>query len=190
MRNKDENKKLAIFNAAVELITQNGLADTSMSMIGKAAGISSSTIYVYFNNKEDMLNKLYLWIKEESSHILLNGLGGALPVKEGIKQFWHNIYSYIMDEPVKFAFSEQFAHSPLLNKLSKAEGSRYYQPLFDLLQRGIGQGVIKDVPVDLLSAQIIAPVMYLAKQRLEKEIGILDEMLEDAFSMTWDAIRA
>ncbi|MDB4867155.1 MAG: TetR family transcriptional regulator [Cohnella sp.] len=38
-----------------------------MSKIAKKAGVSASTIYVYFENKEDMLNKLYLSIKKKMS---------------------------------------------------------------------------------------------------------------------------
>ena len=40
MRVKDDKKEKAIFDAAISLITANGLADTSMSKIAKAADVS------------------------------------------------------------------------------------------------------------------------------------------------------
>ena len=52
MRHKDDNKHQAICDAAIELITKNGFADTSMSKIAKAANVSPATIYVYFESKE------------------------------------------------------------------------------------------------------------------------------------------
>ena len=49
MRHKDENKNESIFQAAIDLINEIGLAETSMSKIAKKAkkaNVSSSTIYV------------------------------------------------------------------------------------------------------------------------------------------------
>lgn len=188
MRTKDENKLTAICNAAIELITARGLADASMSKIAQAANISPSTIYVYFENKEDMLNKLYIWIKRESSIAFLKGIHEDRPVKEGVALLWHNIYQTLTAEPVKFAFGEQFANSPLVNRISKEEGGKYYQPIFNLLQRGITEGVIKDMPLEILMAHILAPIMFLVKRQLGGEIVMTEPMVNDAFLMTWDSI--
>ena len=65
MRHKDENKRLSIYNAAMEVVNTSGVEKASMSKIANAAGVSASTIYVYFENKSDMINKLYLMVKEE-----------------------------------------------------------------------------------------------------------------------------
>ncbi|MEP7039456.1 MAG: helix-turn-helix domain-containing protein, partial [Acidobacteriota bacterium] len=65
MRVKDDKKLQAICDAAIELITANGFADTSMSKIAKAAQVSPATIYVYFENKETLLNEIYLLVKQE-----------------------------------------------------------------------------------------------------------------------------
>ncbi len=62
MRHKDDNKHQAICDAAIGLITANGFADTSISKIAKVANVSPATIYVYFENKEDLLNKVYLFV--------------------------------------------------------------------------------------------------------------------------------
>ncbi|MCZ8522715.1 helix-turn-helix domain containing protein [Paenibacillus mucilaginosus] len=59
MRHKDENKNEAIFKATIQLLNEIGFSDISMSKIAKRAHVSPSTIYVYFENKEDMLSKLY-----------------------------------------------------------------------------------------------------------------------------------
>ena len=85
MRHKDDNKREAIRNAAIELITTIGFADTSMSKIAKAANVSPATIYVYFENKEDLLNQIYLMVKREISEAMLAGYDDGLPVEDGFK---------------------------------------------------------------------------------------------------------
>ncbi|MFN0223999.1 TetR/AcrR family transcriptional regulator [Paenibacillus sp. KR2-11] len=48
-----------MFKATIQLLNEIGFSDISMSKIAKRAHVSPSTIYVYFENKEDMLSKLY-----------------------------------------------------------------------------------------------------------------------------------
>ena len=57
MRMKDENKKAAITKAIIGLINQIVFANISMSKIAKATGLSAATLYVYYENKEDMHNQ-------------------------------------------------------------------------------------------------------------------------------------
>ena len=65
MRMKDENKKTAITKAVIGLINEIGFANISMSKIAKSTGISAATLYVYYENKEDMFRKVYMEIKKE-----------------------------------------------------------------------------------------------------------------------------
>lgn len=50
---KDEKKKLIVM-AAMQVIAKNGLNNTKMVDIAKAAGIGKGTIYEYFKSKDDI----------------------------------------------------------------------------------------------------------------------------------------
>ena len=63
MRMKDETKKQAITKAVIRLINEVGFANISMSKIAKTTGISAATLYVYYENKEDMFRKVYTEVK-------------------------------------------------------------------------------------------------------------------------------
>lgn len=60
MREKDTAKQTSIIDEVSNIILNEGIAAVSMSKIAKASGISSSTIYVYFTDKEDVLKQVYL----------------------------------------------------------------------------------------------------------------------------------
>ena len=51
-------KKEALFEAAYELFTQQGVAETSISDITSRAGIAKGTFYLYFQNKDDLRDQL------------------------------------------------------------------------------------------------------------------------------------
>jgi len=190
MRTKDENKRIAIYHAAMEIITADGLANTSMSKIAKAAGVSSSTLYVYFENKEDMLNKLYLMAKEELSASMLQGGHEHREVKAGLELFLRNYINYSLSFPVKFSFQEQFYGSPNISPETKEKAQAYYAPLFEVLERGIQQGIIKDYPRELIGAFIFAPAIFIVRAHHNKELEATEQLLEKALEMTWQAIRA
>jgi len=136
-----------------------------------------------------MLNKLYLWIKEKSGEYIFKNLDDELPVKDWIQLFWKKAYDYMVLEPVKFSFTEQFANSPIIKKIGKSVGAGYYSRFHGLLNKGIRLNVLKNVPTELLSAFILAPITYLAKQKNSENIKITDESIQNAFILTWDSIK-
>ncbi|QQS39963.1 MAG: TetR/AcrR family transcriptional regulator [Acidobacteriota bacterium] len=188
MRTKDENKKEAICRAAIDLIQSGGFEDTSMSKIAKAAGISPATIYVYFENKEDLLNEIYLKVKRAMSTAMMRDLDEGGDIEEEFRKVWFNFYRYAAENPVDFAFGEQFANSPLVNRLSRDEGEGYYGPLIELFERGKREGVFKDIPLAVFSAFAFFPVIGLVRNRNSENLVFGRELLEKVYEIAWDAV--
>ena len=63
MRVKDEDKVTRIYQAAMRVINRDGFQGSSMSKIANEADVSAATIYLYFENKDDMINKLFIHLK-------------------------------------------------------------------------------------------------------------------------------
>ncbi|EUJ29992.1 TetR/AcrR family transcriptional regulator [Listeria grayi] len=63
MRIKDEAKVTAISQAVFQITKQEGLNNASISKIAKLAGVSPATVYIYYQDKSDMLSKIYLTSK-------------------------------------------------------------------------------------------------------------------------------
>ena len=55
MRTKDEGKQDAIIKATIKLVNEIGFVSSSVAKIAKEANVSPATIYVYYQNKEDLL---------------------------------------------------------------------------------------------------------------------------------------
>ncbi|MBX7220024.1 MAG: TetR/AcrR family transcriptional regulator [Blastocatellia bacterium] len=187
MRHKDDNKHLAICDAAIELITTNGFADSSMAKIAKAANVSPATIYVYFENKEDLLKKVYLLVKQELSTKLLHGFSESLPVAAGFRVIWDNFYRYALENPVRFAFTEQFANSPLVDGC-REESMNFFHPLLRLIERGQAEKIIKDMPLEIFIAFTFSPLTGLIKEQFSNRIVLDQQTLDMIFEIAWDAV--
>ena len=60
---RDRPKYKQIIDSAVIVIAENGYHQAQVSKIAKEAGVSDGTIYLYFKNKEDILNDLLQALK-------------------------------------------------------------------------------------------------------------------------------
>lgn len=188
MRVKDDKKLQAICDAAIELITANGFADTSMSKIAKAAQVSPATIYVYFENKETLLNEIYLLAKQEMSAALLRGVKSDSSVAEAFKITWDNFYRYAMRNPVRFAFTEQFANSPLVGGICKERSMEFFKPMLDLFERGKREKVFKDVSLEIFIAFAFSPLTGLIKEHLSGRINLNKKTLATIYEIAWNAV--
>lgn len=189
MRHKDENKRTSIYHAAMEVVNHEGVEKASMSKIAKAAGVSSSTIYIYFDNKADMINKLYLLAKQELGTALFKGVSDDMSVEVASKTWMNNYFYFLVDNPLKLSFLEQFYNSPSISPETEAKGQEYFTPLHKLHQKGVSEQLVKDYPLPLLKAFIFEPIMSLARSHINREIEIDKELLQKALDMTWSAIK-
>lgn len=188
MRVKDDKKQRAICEAAIKLIVETGFAETSMSKIAKAAGVSPATIYVYFENKENMLNALYSLVKKEMAAALTRGLMPEMSVKESFGIVWDNFYKYTTGNQVRFAFTEQFANSPLVDGVCKEESMEPFKPLIEMIQRGKKEKVLKNISDEIFHAFTFVPLTGLIKQHISGEIVLDKKKLAMAREIAWDAV--
>lgn len=62
-RPKSEDKKQALLEAATAAFAQSGIA-ASTALIARNAGVAEGTLFRYFATKDDLLNALYLHLKQ------------------------------------------------------------------------------------------------------------------------------
>lgn len=189
MRHKDDSKNEAIFQATMELINEVGFSDISMSKIAKRANLSSATIYVYFANKEDMLVKLYLNVKEKMSRQMIHELDDSLSTQELCERFMRNSLKFILDNKDYFMFLEQFSTSPLMDKLCLEDTATMFIPLLDFLEKGKQKGDLKPLDTVFLLTYCYFPVTQLAKAHFKGQLEANEDRLQQIIRMSWDAIR-
>lgn len=85
-RPADPHRRETILRAATEVFTEQGFSDTRLADIAQRAGVVISTLYLYFDSKEEMVRA----IAQENQQTLLDQLGPVLEHlrgEEDIAQF-------------------------------------------------------------------------------------------------------
>lgn len=190
MRHRDNNKIEAIFESTIQLVNEIGFAETSISKIAKKANVSAATIYIYHENKEDLLLQTYLKVKGKMSENMFQGIDESEPVKERFEGIIRNYVAFIQTYKQFFLFLEQIMNSPLPQKWCLDDTASLFQPIFEMFDIGKQQGLFKQEDVQMLIVYAILPVAELAKGHLKNGTHFEENQLNTAIVMSWDAIQA
>jgi TetR/AcrR family transcriptional repressor of multidrug resistance operon len=168
MRHKDPQKESVLKEEAIKMIDRYGFDGFSLKKLAKSAGLSSSTIYVYFESKEELLSKLYNWVQEEQAEALLYCFDPQMSLREGLWVQWKNRYRYAINNPVHYRFMEQFKNSPLIYH-SSVQANRFKETMGLFFKRAI---TIPRLSAEVIWAIAFGPLYTLINFDLEgKKIG-------------------
>ncbi|PKG22644.1 TetR/AcrR family transcriptional regulator [Niallia nealsonii] len=188
MRIKDENKKEAIFSATVRMINEIGFVNVSMSKIAKAAGVSTSTLYTYYENKEDMFRKVYMDVKMQMHSACNRGISKDETVKQSVRKICENLLEFMQEHKDYFFFIEQSSNSPLVTPIMHKEIEVQSQETIEVFERGIQEGILKRTSPILLIGFCFYPISQLYKESCQQ--GMLQDIdYYLVFQMCWDAIK-
>ena len=187
---KSIDKRNALIKATVELVNNNGFHATPMSKIAKMANVSPATIYLYFENKQDLVNKTYIEVKAAYTKYAFANYSEEMSVEEGFENIWKRIAEFKLKECEHAMFLAQCDNTPMIDEHSRKEGIKHLQPLLNLWERGKKNGIIKPLSDYLLYAYSINPLSFLMMAEQRGAFQLNETHIEEAYVAAWDSIKA
>ena len=185
---KSIDKRNALIKATIELVNNSGFHATPMSKIAKMANVSPATIYLYFENKQDLVNKTYLELKSIYTTYAFKTYTTNMSVKEGFETIWKRIAEFKLKECEYAIFLAQCDNTPMIDESSRQEGIKHFQPLLDLMERGKKEGIIKPISDYLLYAYAINPLSFLMMSQQRGAFQLNKKHIAEAYQSAWDSI--
>jgi len=185
-----KEKRNKIKNAALVLFVKRGFHNTPTSLIAKEAGVATGTLFHYFKTKEELINTLYLEIKDEMVVALAEKLDQHETIKAKMKQLFFNAVTWAVEMPEQQSFFMQFSNSPFIDKLTREEGQERFSGIFAVIEEGKNTDVLKKIPTplmfEILQGMFNGTINYFLENKVEPD-G--QNKLEEVFPVFWDAIR-
>ncbi|TGA98339.1 TetR/AcrR family transcriptional regulator [Sporolactobacillus shoreae] len=185
MKSKDKNKLPLIRHAVFDLTSTDDLVNLSISKIAAAAGISKSTVYVYFKDKEELLSKTYMYVKDlmdegiaevEAAHPDLEARIGAL-----IRHFVARFQCY----PKEAKFMEAIQSNP---SMVSEEAHKYAEataaPIYRTFEEIVGSPEFVQAP-----AYVYAAFFSLPMKVAEMNGTMTDTELDSIICMVLNAMK-
>jgi TetR/AcrR family transcriptional regulator, repressor of fatR-cypB operon len=186
---KDEQKLAAIQTAALRLVIRTGFSGLKIAEVAREAGIGTGTMYVYYSDKEQLVEDVYLNTKKEIASVLFDPAHISDTFYETFKRMWLAYFGFCLQQPEKMLFVEQFLYSGLISDGLIAETDAMFVPLDHLLIQAQEQGLIKKVSVEITKAFIQGSVHEVVKVITKNEYRLIQGELEKCFEMAWGSIK-
>jgi len=168
MRPKNLVKEEAIRTIALQIIAEEGLENLTMQKLAKAAGISPRTIYIKYENKEDLLIKLFVEeVLVAYEKAVLENFNPEMEFAEGVKRLWLNGLRYLINNRHAFALIQYGKFSPLLNKAHQEKNIKegdFFAPILVFLKLNVEAGIIKNFPQEVHRALLFSPILDLVNE--------------------------
>jgi len=186
---KSIDKRALLVKATINSVNNNGFHETSMAKIAKMANVSPATIYLYFENKQDLINQVYLEVKISFTNHAFKSYKESFSVQKGFEVVWKNIADFKLKEVDKALFLSQCDNTPMIDEASRQEGLKHLKPLLDLWKRGQKENIIKNYSPYLLYAYTIYPIAFLMNMQKRNIFKIKKTDIEDAFQAAWNSVK-
>jgi AcrR family transcriptional regulator len=187
---KDENKINDIYTATLKLVRANGLAGITMQSVAKEAGIATGTLYIYFENKEMLIIRLFDACVKNSASDFFKSYDPGSPFKVGFRVIWSNIVQHRISRFDESILIEQCFHSPFIDEDTKTTLKKMFEPLVQLLDRGKNEHLIKNMDTFWLLTFMIGTINEIAKRVTYFNKKLTKEILDANFQLCWDGIKA
>ena len=144
----------------------------------------------YFGTKEELINQLYLSIKQDLRRALAVGVDAEKTIWGMMHKGWCNFIAWSLENPAKLQFFMQFSSSPYISNLTREEGIQTLGFLHDLIEEGKRQDVLKNIPTELLF-DITTGMCQTMGLHFQNNPEKFDDKRyrEMAFESYWDCIR-
>lgn len=147
MRKKEGNKEQVILSAAIKVFAESGYHNAKVAKIAELANVATGSVYVYYENKEDLILKIFDRIWER----LYNGLKTVHENRNlnSIEKFdgLIDLLFDVLSEDLNMAFVFVNEQTELIQK-RKNEFTVHFNNFFDLGETivvdGMKQGVFSD----------------------------------------------
>nr|WP_294781304.1 TetR/AcrR family transcriptional regulator [uncultured Flavobacterium sp.] len=188
MRPLDPDKREKILKSVYALTGKHGLASVTISGISKTAGIAAGTLYIYFKNKEEIIQLAYAAVEDQMTHAMFVDFDINKPIRLSLKQIYINMLNYRLENYNETVFIDQYIQSGYIQlnfDKQLAEYERQNKPLYTLLEKGQQEGIIKKVDAIVLISFFDGAVRACSTSVMQKLFPLDQQLMDDYFDMMW-----
>jgi AcrR family transcriptional regulator len=161
-RRQPEARPGQILDAALEVFAECGVAAARLEDIGKRAGVSKATIYLYFPNKETLFREVIrgtVVSAIESGERAVEAFAGSATENfvAHMRRYWEFIRSPKFAPIFRLVHAELAQYPDLARFYADEVVNRGHRLIATIVKRGIDQGEFRDVDPLVTARMLSAP---------------------------------
>jgi AcrR family transcriptional regulator len=181
-------KEQKILDTSLVLFVEKGFHGTSTAEIAKTAGVATGTLFHYFKTKEELIDRLYIYTKENILEEVEGDYDNNKALKDNVKSLWLKFVCLGLKEPYKFNFIMTFHCSPYITSFTKGRIEDKFVELLKVYKKGFNDNQIKEMYDELLMdcfwGNILNTIMHFEKNPEKMN----NKNIDLSFELFWDGI--
>jgi AcrR family transcriptional regulator len=188
-RAKDDSKIDALYQATLALVMHTGYTELKMADVAKQAGMATGTLYIYFKNKEELINRLFIKLKEEKVQEMFSQYDAKDTLFLSLRKIWYAYFEASNRDFHKMLFIEQYTYSPYLSEETRKKSDALLKPMIDLFKKAQEEHVIKEIQPEIMMSHIIGSTLEIIKFSKNTASKLSNKQIDQCFEMIWNSIR-
>ncbi|MEC1177138.1 TetR/AcrR family transcriptional regulator [Metasolibacillus meyeri] len=185
-----KNKQEDILEAAMQLFAERGYDGTTIPMIADKAKVGAGTIYRYFDNKESLVNSLFVKCVTQFSDILNSEFpGNSGDVREQFSHIFYRMFQFAKHNPYALLFIDSHCMGYYLNEESNKVYDDFLAFIIGAIEKGQERGAIRQLPSNALIAIVYGAFIMLFKMEQAGALENTGQLLEELEESCWNAVR-
>lgn len=164
-RRKDARPQ-ELLAAALDLFVERGFASTRLEDVAKRAGVSKGTLYLYFENKDELFkavvrNTIVPVLGAAEGSIASDDAGSAALLRDVMLSWWERIGATKASGIVKLVMAESHNFPELACFYRDEVVNRGSKMISSLLARAVERGEFRPMNVTVMTQVLVAPMLML-----------------------------
>jgi AcrR family transcriptional regulator len=154
-----------LLDVAAKRFASTGYRQTTLDDIARHAGVAKASMYRYFENKQELLAKIFLKVASSFSHSIQPLLSASLPPQEKLRRVIQDLLRTIGENVALFTvfYSEEADLPPRLRAEVTVVRQRFVADLESVLREGMEQSVFRNLDARLVVYAIMGMCAWLHK---------------------------
>src|ERR1700722_8702611 len=181
-----EDKRTAILEAATEVVAVLGVSAPT-AKIAKGAGVAEGTLFTYFANKDELLNRLYLELKMDLRDAMMTDYPAGKSLSDRIRHVWDRYVGWGSAHPLKRRALRQLAVSDRITEESKKLLGDAFEVVHDVMRECAAGGALRHQPPSFVSA-IMSALADTTMDFIAREPAQAKRYTKAGFDAFWKAV--
>lgn len=164
------DKRIQIIEASIDLFAKNGFWNTPTSKITKHAKVSTGTLFNYFASKDELIDEVYLQLRQEQTAHISANFPSSAPIKSRFEHIWFRYIDWGVRHPVRYQLLQQMKLSDLISSEAQARSNANMTEAIGSMDQAMKENLFGEISVEyfgaLVIAQLNAAVSYATAHKL------------------------
>lgn len=185
-RPRSEDKRNAILAAATEVVAALG-PSAPTARISRAAGVAEGTLFIYFEDKDALLNELYLELKRDLRNATMEGYPASAALVERARHVWDRHIDWGVAHPARRRALNQLAVSDRILPRTREVSAAMFAEVEAMVMGGAERGALADQPPAFVTAILVA-LAETTMGFVEREPAEAERYKRAGFDAFWRAV--